>query len=532
MFKKAFILLFLTSASALWAEPSELQLFHRCYSQLTGIRAKSNHPTLLKVASGELKAFEGCMEILDKGLLFTSGPNLGRTQGEVNPSSAFDADEAQALMRTFLSFHKSWIGTGSLLSAINWGSDAAGDEIYSRYEFASYLTYLLFHPTLTYRDFVTGVRSVQEVRDGASPNGRFGQFYNPTELYALSHLKHNFLPGGLISDPTKWEDIPINFLPQGVLHGFRELNSSEKDARMKLGFIASGASYTNPYENTAYNYLQNTKFRNPKGGGVIGTPSYMLLNLGAGWTQSGFPRSNGAGKMWRRMIRNSFSDLMCRSLPTVNVSDVISYVRPSSTLPYRSNASCMTCHATLDLGAGTFRNFNISSTKVTRGLPDGSPRVLEAFSLVSHPSVVTDPTNLIHESLRDGAAATYSSVESDLLSIDGNSGDSSFFKRPPNGRFITRTYDGTLIDKAIYDIEGYGNEIAQTDDYYICAAKRYVNFFTGFDASMQEVPNSSAEEIQSREFVIQLGLQLKQTQSLRGMIQSILSSDLYRGAYE
>lgn len=238
-------------------------------------------------------------------------------------------------------------------------------------------------------------------------------------------------------------------------------------------------------------------FRSSKGGGVLGTVPYLLLNSG----RNNFETIDGGTRQHRRWSKAVFSDLFCRDIPVVRSSDAIVNIQANSTLPFRKGISCMQCHSSIDPMAQTQRN---SSIKYSNGC-DGNT----SMSYV-HNENVTLPQE-----------AT-SQVDS----------DNDFYKRPAKGKFYFRTYDGKLINQEVMGVDGMGEYIANVDDLYICAAKRYFQFFTGidvpmFDAGDFSAPKLSAKQSIYRNMVIDMGLDLKKNQSLELLIRKIISSQAY-----
>jgi hypothetical protein len=79
--------------------------------------------------------------------------------------------------------------------------------------------------------------------------------------------------------------------------------------------------------------------------------------------------------------------------------------------------------------------------------------------------------------------------------------------------------------------------MAQTDDFYACAAKRYFQYFTGIQVSLYDRTNPanatfneklSSEAKADREFVESLGTELRKTQSIRSVVKKIMGSPYYR----
>jgi hypothetical protein len=163
----------------------------------------------------------------------------------------------------------------------------------------------------------------------------------------------------------------------------------------------------------------------------------------------------------------------------------------------------MQCHASIDPMAGLARNF---SFKVDYHNPDTTNSV----HLYKYP---------VSRSAENGV-------------VDA---DPDYYLRPSNGRLYFRSYDGTLIDRAISSIADLGTAISETNDFYACVAAKYYKFFTGITANLQDVgdPNLPALTVGDkfyRDEVIRLGQDLKSSQNLPALIREIISSDAYQRA--
>jgi hypothetical protein len=544
------VLLFCLISSGADALPlSEIQIFYKCYGMMTNSSPAPGHHALLMVQQGTWTGVQGCMWVFDRATLIQSGVNFGKTTGEISPQYSTDATDALSLLKTFNNFHKKWFSNTNLDDGIGFTFTRSPDDIFSASESAAHISRILFTPGANYRDLVTGTRSIWEMRDGAptiayptDPN--FGQVAGHiTNVLSNGGYFHNFRSGFISPEvgygPISAENFTPHLLEVGTLHGFRSLTETEMNQRVITAFTTDttdnvGSQYSNLFENTAYRENLEVQYLRPYGGGILGTPSFLILNLGAEYRDAGYPRSDGGIRMWRRPGRSIHTDLMCRTLPTLTAADAVAFVRPASTVPFRTNTSCMQCHATIDNIAGAFRNFAIGSDHNFAGL-DGVPNHAaipmraEFATLVSHPTIIIDPSTHLRRSLHDGAAVSYAPAEADIF---GSDRDYIFFRRPPNGKFMTRDYAGHLISEDVQGVEQLGQAIATVDDYYICAASRYFKFFTNFEASLLDVPNASPGEIRARNYVISLGLQLKQSQNLRTTIQDIISSDFFKEGFE
>lgn len=524
------------------APASEVQLFHKCYAHLTGTRAPFNHRVLSLVQTGAMTAVQGCMAVFDLAQLNSSG----LTVGETNPQNAQDVEDAKNTLREFQNFHKTWFPSQTFRDSLNTVYDHPYQDIISSYEIANLVSYILFKSDQPYENLVTGVRTVKEIRDSVPSVGKiFGTLPTP--------FRHTFVAGF----PEAIETFTPLFLEVGRLRGFRPLTSGEMNQTIRMRMPSNvsfpGGTFPSTVDPLGVNYSDNPNidasgshkdllevpYRKPVGGGGIGNVSYLLLNLGAGGNT--YPRATGGTRTWRRMVANVYRDLMCRSLPVINPADAAPFVIPPAqvvtTGPYptpifRANQSCMTCHASIDGGAGVFRNLNIGEINAYPfNAPNDStsPRNV-VVGIFEHPTAYVStgaaaPLNRLRRMKREGATVSYLPAESNIFSVNYSS---QFFLKEPKGKVIYRDINDQLIQQDVQGVEDFGQTLSQIDDLYVCAAKRYFKFMTGYDASMLPVPSASAEEISARDFVIQIGKELKTHQSLRTLINDIVSSDFFK----
>jgi hypothetical protein len=237
------------------------------------------------------------------------------------------------------------------------------------------------------------------------------------------------------------------------------------------------------------------------GGGIIGTKSYLLLNLG----RPDYDPADGGVTLARRWTKAVYRDLLCRDIPVIRPGDATPFVQSNPTAktpPYRTNASCMQCHASIDPGAAAIRNVHYTAV----------PK--QYFQRQSHVEILEWPAT---EAAETGV-------------VDE---DARFFKRPAKGKVFYRAYDGTMVNTDVTGVAAFGAALAETNDLYACAAARYFRHFTGVQVNLQDAGDVSltplsSSELAYRNLVIQLGQELKQHRSLRTLIQSILNLDLYK----
>ena len=182
------------------------------------------------------------------------------------------------------------------------------------------------------------------------------------------------------------------------------------------------------------------------------------------------------------------------------------FVQKKSKIGFRKKEACMNCHHSID---------NLST--VTRNLVQfNAGEVL-------------------------GNAFTFRAIQEFPVKKRQKIGvrdfDLDFYQRPPAGLLTFRSLAGDLISKKLGSPSQLGTELAQLDDSYACAAKRYFNFFTGINVFLYDFNNFKVSEANQkyiivRKFVLELGRKLKKHQSLHRTIEEIISSPYYKMGVE
>ena len=235
------------------------------------------------------------------------------------------------------------------------------------------------------------------------------------------------------------------------------------------------------------------------GGGLLGSPAYLLQTV----QESPFDfKSDGGLKMPRKWARDLYSDILCRSLPAVRRSDSDKFIVAGSSVPFRTSGACVSCHASMDRTASVIRNFRYLPLVGT------SPKILGGLFPVQH------TTNKPQASPGWPAES-----------------DADFAHRPTAGVLFLRNYKGDLVDLSVSGLAGLGAALADLDDFYICAAKRYYRYFTGIDAVIgdpEQTQDLTDFDKAQRDLVIELGLRLKSHKDPMRIIEDILSLADYR----
>ncbi len=500
----AFTLLMAPFASA--QVLSEAGLFNRCYSHLTGKPVPLGHATMAQIRAGKIKALDACNSLLDKAELDASGPLVNRAD-----------KEARAILNTFYNFHRTWFTANTVEQIQEYNEEMSRGtmDIYDSTEPGLALTRAMFARNAQYRDVLTlgqGVRAQREedmaVRNRIGFNVTFPGRRIAGNNGGLDQNLFNFraMSGGFDgnSDTTQAMFVTLPKIEVGELVGVRIATDNATIPNLSLQPLgADKRGSDQPGLNFSFNLFQT------QGGGVLGTPIYLMLNYGHGRGLE----ANGTTKVPRRWSQTNMESFLCAELPALRENDIRQYVVGNSSAPFRNSSSCVMCHATLDPMAYTARNVVVGNSDYA------------ALSAGAR----THSKTALH-------LATY---RAEFSSVAGWPSEpvANFHRQTPTGRLFFRSMTGALIDRPVTGIAQLGAAMAETKDYYYCAAKRYFEYFTGITVALYDRSNPANEELnkklsteayEDRKFVEALGEELQRNQSVRHMVKQIMSSKYYR----
>lgn len=484
---------------------SEVGLYNRCYSHLTGKPVPLGHSTMAQIRAGKMNALDACNALLDKAELDASGPLINRND-----------NEARSVLNTFYNFHRTWFTSNTMEQIQEYSEEMSRGtvDIYDSTEPSLALTRAMFARGSRYADVITanqGVRAQRE--DDPRVRSSIGWTVNfpGRRLYGnngglnenLFHFRA--LSGGFNGNSDTTNSIFMNLpkIETGELVGIRTTTETAVIPNMSLQPLgADKRASDQPGLDFSFDILKNL------GGGVLGSPIYLMLNYGHGRGLE----ANGTTKVPRRWSQANMESFLCAQLPALRESDITQYVVGNSSAPFRNSASCVMCHATLDPMAYTARNVVVGNSDYAE------------FSAGSR----THAKAALH-------LATY---RPEFASVSGWPSEpvANFHRQTPNGRLFFRSMTGQLIDKSVNGIGGLGLAMSETKDYYYCAAKRYFQYFTGITVALYDRSNPanevlnmqlSKEAIEDRKFVESLGDELQQTQSVRQLVKRIMASKYY-----
>lgn len=457
---------------------SERQIYERCSARLTRSTPIDSDPFASKVSAGKLKGTEACKQLLALGKLDTNGKIIDHN------NSAKQA-LGEKILSSMNDLHVSWM-TNKTFNALSFCRGRATIAAVDPQEPAMFFTRALLAKNVPY-SYVT--RSTDNLRAIRSVN-------NP--ISSIVHIKIQKLEGF----PANFR-MPGNGKLLGISNGY-----DPKVATMTAVVRAQGESRTPASSNEPV--LRN------KGGGIIGSQAYLLNNVGDAGDI--FPDLEKMHRNWSKYV---FKDLLCRELPVIYEGDADNYavcadkkkcgIQPKAkenVLSFRKEASCVQCHATMDQLLGVTRNLRAYRS----GRCNFNDGVLGTFHWLSDKPTLAKKTGW------------------------GYTADPDYYKRAPSGRLVFRDIYGKLVNEEISSYQDIGEILAKKDDMYICAAKRYYQYFTGIDVDLSIRPSEASKLPADQQFyrsqVIKLGQSLRDpkqyNQSTQKLIEAIFDLPEYK----
>lgn len=480
---------------------SELKTYFKCYGQFMEERLDlRNDPWAIQIKNGELTGVQACMNLLSLANLGSSG--LVTTEGTDKNQFGFNR-KGQRVLETFNNFHRGWFSNYDL---VNQSLAAPGTiEVFDSGDMAYYVTKSLFSSN-SYKYVMTANESLEGIRRSEYPQSDFFTYSNRLRKLYRGRFKSGE------PEATQFEPWFPPLVQKGMIVGIapRQPYTSASDSVDTNNHLGDDQINPASFSQVHINRINNQNLFQNIGGGAIGTPSYLMMNMGL--AQGQVP--DGGKVLPRRFGQKFFQDVLCRELPVVRSQDAARFVDTTgeSPLPFRKGISCMQCHSSIDPIARLIRNTIIVRTSPTGNTANrGSPLQMAYHALVEQEA---------HPNEFEGWIDTPDPV---------------FLSRPQNGRFYYRTVDGELID--IIENNGGGldsvmDKVVELDDYYLCASKRYLNFLTGIDLLLQDRGDVNAQKLNPKDqnyfkFLRKLAKKLKETQDLKAVLEMIIASNLY-----
>lgn len=307
---------------------TNVEIYKRCYGQLTQTFLPPTDDILAQVKSGSKTPAAGCTELLDRAKFGVSDSNRLN-----NPSDP----KAILVLNTMNQVHQTFFLSPSLAESTFENSIAGMKGIYDPGEPALYYTKALFDSSTKVDYVVTANVNLRADRTGNNPT---------VSSEGDNQSKSTFAGNANFS----WASI-------GQLLGVK---------------VTGDMAVTSTFG--------NANIGATRGGGILGSPTYLLE------TVNEFPDFKATSQaMPRKWAKSVLSDFLCRELPVARLSDTNSFVNSSSTaIGFRQESSCTQCHASMDRLAAVNRNFKYQVIR-----PTGDLSVLGGFFPVTYPTTST-----------------------------------------------------------------------------------------------------------------------------------------------
>ena len=481
-------------------ELSELErknFVRKCFAQLSGERIPRNSEYLQRVLTEDPAVL--CMEILERASFQSNGQIKEEEKSSVG----------QLVLKNMNRLHSTFFSSRRI-NGFGIPTRRASKNYFDQQQPAFYITNTLFN-NLTYKNAVTRSTALKAVRSDNDPKftiwderysydtcetkndttkdcGRFLPKVIMTDLgmdklYTNSSCKEN--PDQEICKQYKVGYALMPLAPRGKLYGLVSHTG------------VNVPEMTVSYQGSTIFHEDHTNLVENQGGGILGDTVYLQSNISI---PSREYKADGSAQVSRNWAKAVYEDLLCRNLPALRSEDVqfqISNLDGSSA--FRWSSACLRCHVGMDQTAGAVRNLQwvLSGSNFDGGEVTISPRLKEH---------------------------TISNSEAWVETPDAN-----WHEKSPFSRLYYRDYKGDLIHRSAEDLNALGDIIGETDDYYICAAKRYYKHFMKVDVSLAD-PGRQPEEVTGSEHkaeVIRLGLDFKEHRSLKKLIEGIFKSKFY-----
>lgn len=454
----------------------EMKRFQKCYAIMVGERVPSNDALWLSVKNAKISGSDACMQIFDLAKLDNNG--------EVKKISGVHSIIGAKVLHNFMKFHKSQLQAPDYGSAIGTGSDRFTRDVIDTNEAVYHFLYSAFGTNQKYSDIITRDFSLKAIRKSSFPN-RVRSILN-VNLPKFEQGRYiTVMDENGVNQVVPDANGVLAFTPELVETG--TLVGVTKETRNNPITHLTGLV---GFNFTSYNVNQHL------GAGAIGTQAYLLANLGKD------ANNNGGTGLYRRWGKHVMEDFLCRYQPSVRNEDTIDDVDVNSKISFRTGPTCMACHSTMDPITGVIRNARTAWSNNT--------------------TQVSTRVKFVGHRVPNGVSAEFPKMQN----------DTAFYLKNPDGRLFYRSYDGTLVKEEVTGLDELGEAIKKTNDLYVCAAKRYYQFFTGIDVSLLDIgaistPEYTRGEMKQRQRVINMGLELKKHESVRTLIKSIIEADAF-----
>lgn len=465
---------------------SPVELYKRCYIRMVREVPVASDPLLKSVIAGTRTGEAACLALFDKAQFVA----VDKTPETSYVLKTRDDETSIRVLKTFNDLHISWFSNRT--HSFDLGASSLVHDIE---EPALYYTRAAFGPGVKFSSIVTHNQSLAGVRDQISTdpvsNYLAQRNYSHPSGFPYSSFKYMVFAA---NERVKNKSNRLTAIRKGFAMDDNDLVESGRLKGVKtapnitLGNFVMTSGAESDQAILDQGLLGKTNVNQHWGSGIVGSQGFQMAN--ANLTQNVF--TLGVDRINRRTTSKMYEDLLCLQLPTLLDADVAGELIPTSSHTFQQSTSCMRCHSSVDDTAYTMRNlviFKSSANADAETQVDGRPMA----GVTSLPVVTNSQT---------------------------------WSLQPPKGRLHYReNITGREVIAPLNSIADIGTEFAKGSDIYNCAAKKYYRFFTGIDVTLTEKAKADTIDDYHQKLVLQLGAQLKTTQSVRTLIDAIIKSE-------
>lgn len=513
-----------------WAnEPitSQEQLFLKCYEGMVGDTPQKSSVPYQRILNGE-SAVKVCGDLVDDMGIDNEGYFKSN-----NPSRTPDSVVLQ-IGTGMHRIHDKFIPTPVNANVAN---AVYLEWVLSYQAGADYMTYVAMKD-LPFSTLITSKKAFIALYETRSDgNDSRGRMYQPDEgkLYGLPRntnggTRVRTSKTGYVPSPMKEIACPGNSEIMGPpdrngTNGYPSLEAN--GGRLRNHGVLKGVfeeTYDRTYptcstEKDYYRYF-TAKPHQSFGAGLGGMSSYMQAHAGFVNGDRKLASDGGmrAGRRWSQRVMEHF---FCRKGAVLRIGDTAPFMNIPSTLKgehvptFRIASTCMQCHATIDSMAYTIRG-NLSANRITGYGGDN-----DMYMIPEEYSGPLMPSSFNGSSVQQFANALPAS-------------DADFFRRPAEGALYFRNFRGNLVyvgpDK-VTSLDALGGIIAEQEDFYACAASRYLEQLTSYHITLDD-PGANLAELNKNEvynwFTNTLVKNFYQHRSAKRLIKEIMDSKYFK----
>ncbi|AZZ36089.1 hypothetical protein CIK05_04545 [Bdellovibrio sp. qaytius] len=487
---------------------SEAEVFNRCYLKLFKSivpRTASLGKSLADdVFAKKITASNACMVLLEQAEFMDNG-KLRSAKNTIYPK--LSEQEDRRLISNLHNFHNTWFSK----KAFVYGADARDSSTYMMKdsdEASLYFTRALFGNAVPISTVFTSTKTLRGLRE--APDKAATSRWKSKPMTIQNENDFGTANGFLLAygQGASLTTMAINdedLVPFGKLFGVEE----SKPLRVPIVLIPGqgnvSATIAASIRNAILEKSKDVDMFEHLGGGILGSQTFIMKNTNLSMAQIAPGANNDKDDVVSRRISSRvFEDLLCHQMPTLTEDDVRGDVIANSSHGFRLNSSCMACHTSLDPMANTMRNF------------------------APYRTAANDIAGNTPEQLAMRAKGTPVLGITKLPVVEGSG---HFALQKPMGSLNYRDHTNKLFKIPVNNLNELGNELSKSDDFYRCVAKRYYNFFTGYDVNLAErnVPEASntKEAKFHRAKVYAIAANLKKSQNMTSMIKEIISSEAF-----